>query len=292
MNSVLVNLSWRQSHRLDKGDTFGQSTAATAGTGNEAWQKIGTADASWVINSKSFASFKYTHFENPTQGRPDYVSDVAPTLTPGTKLDLANLDKIGQFSVPSPLASTASGADAFNAFIAPLVQKYGYNLNGVRRAAARSGMACSSTRTTSSATAGQFAYNITLGTKLRHDLHAGLQWYTDSENLKRSSNGWGAITVPGGRLASAGVGGVNAYYQATYLQQTTGAVPAIHSEYKSVNVEVNDRSREQLVVQCRLPGQQGHALRPGPARGCVDALRLRIGPGQQVQDVHHPVRAR
>jgi hypothetical protein len=240
VNSILVNLSWRQSHRLDKGDTFGQATAATAGTGNEAWQKIGTADASWVINSRSYASFKYTHFENPTQGRPDNVANVTPTLTPGTRIDLANLDKIGLFSVPSPLAATASGADAFNAFIVPIIERYGYTLNGVKTGGGTVGYGTQFDKDDFFRDAGQFAYNLVLGTTMRHDLHAGFQWYTDSEDLKRSSNGWGSISVPGGRLASAGVGGVNAYYQAIYLQQTTGQVPAIHSEYRSVNIEAND----------------------------------------------------
>src|SRR3954470_24135940 len=37
--STLINVSYRNSHRLDTGSTFGGSTAATAGTGNEAWQR-------------------------------------------------------------------------------------------------------------------------------------------------------------------------------------------------------------------------------------------------------------
>ena len=35
---------------------------------------------------------------------------------------------------------------------------------------------------------------------LRHNLHAGYQQYIDSEDLIRSSNGWGSITVPGGGI--------------------------------------------------------------------------------------------
>ena len=84
------------------------------------------------------------------------------------------------------------------------------------------------------------AYNLSLGSSVRHDIHTGLQWYTDSEDLRRSSNGWGSISAPGGRLASAGVGGVNAYYQAIFLRQGTGDIPPIHSEFKSLNIEAND----------------------------------------------------
>ncbi len=84
---------------------------------------------------------------------------------------------------------------------------------------------------------GQIAYNLTLGSVVRHDLHFGYQRYVDSEDLTRSSNGWGLLTVPGGRLS---FDGTPIYYEATFQQQTTGAVPTIHSEYHSQNIEVND----------------------------------------------------
>jgi hypothetical protein len=236
ISTVLVNLSWRQSHTLSTGDTFGQATAGTAGTGGESWQKIGTADGSWVINSKSFASFKYTHFENPTQARPDNVADVTPSLTLGTRLDIANLDKQGLFSVPVPVA----GQDAFNSFVAPIIDRYGYVLNGVKTGGGLVGFGTEFNKQSFFRDAAQVAYNLSLGSTMRHDIHTGVQWYTDSEDLKRSSNGWGSISVPGGRLAGAGVGGVNAYYQAIFLQQGTGQVPPIHSEFKSLNIEAND----------------------------------------------------
>ena len=236
VNSVLVNLTWRQSHALSTGDIFGPTTAPTAGTGNESWQKIGTADGSWVINARSFVSFKYTHFENPTQARPDNVADVTPNLTPGTRLDIAALDRMGLFTVPVPVA----GNDAFNAFIAPIIDRYGYVSNGVKVGGGTVGFGTEFNKQSFYRDAAQVAYNLSLGSSVRHDIHTGLQWYTDSEDLRRSSNGWGSITAPGGRLASAGVGGVNAYYQAIFLRQGTGDIPPIHSEFKSLNIEAND----------------------------------------------------
>ena len=56
---------------------------------------------------------------------------------------------------------------------------------------------------------------------MSHDLHVGYQRYTDSEDLTRSSNGWGAITVPGGRLNFQGT---PIFYTAAFQQQRTGAV--------------------------------------------------------------------
>ena len=236
ISSILVNVTWRQSHSLSMGDTFGSTTAPTAGTGNESWQKIGTADGSWVINSKSFVSFKYTHFENPTQARPDNVADVSPSFTPGTKLDVANLDKQGLFTVPVPVA----GNDAFNAFAQPLITRYGYSSNGVMTGGGFVGYGTEFNKQAFFRDAGQIAYNLSVGSRVRHDIHTGIQWSQDSEDLTRSSNGWGSITAPGGRLPAAGVGGVNAYYQAIYLQQSSGQVPPIHSVYKSMNLEAND----------------------------------------------------
>ena len=84
---------------------------------------------------------------------------------------------------------------------------------------------------------GQIAYNLTLGSSMRHDLHFGYQRYLDSEDLTRRSNGWGNISVPGGRLAANPPG---TFYTAAFQQQTLGLVPTIHSEYKSQSFEVND----------------------------------------------------
>jgi hypothetical protein len=232
ISSVLINLSWRQSHRLDKGATFASSAASTTGAGAEVWQKIGTADASWVINSRSFLSFKYTHFENPTQSRPDNEANVTISTSIGTQLDLNNLDKIGLLSVPTPVA----GADAYNAFIQPLINRYGYNLNGVMTGGGTVGYGTLFDEDNFFRDAGQLSYNITFGSTVVHDLHVGYQLSRDSEDLIRTSNGWGSITVPGGRLA----GSYFAYYQAAFQQQTTGNAPKIHSEFLAQNVEIND----------------------------------------------------
>ena len=237
--STLFNASYRWSHRWDKSDLFGQSTAPTAGSGNEAWQRIATVDGSWIVNPKSFLNFKYTHFENPTQGRPDNVADVDISTNVGTRLDVANLDKIGQFSVPTPVA----GADAFNAFVQPLIDRYGYSVNGVKTGGGTVGYATLFDEDSFYRDAIQVGYNLTLGSTVSHELHAGYQWYVDSEDLLRSSNGWGSITVPGGRLPTVGLPGVPAYYVAAFQQQSIGAVPTIHSEYKSQNLEFNDTIR-------------------------------------------------
>jgi hypothetical protein len=243
--STLVNASYRDSHRIDTGSQFGAATAPTAGTGYESWQKIFTADGSWILNGSNFFTFKYTHFENPNRGRPDFVSDAVPNLTIGTQLDTANLDKLGLFSVPR-IGSNA----AANEFIQPIVNQYGYTCTATLVAAGT----CSTPGAKVGGglvgygslfdndnffrDAGQIAYNTTLNSgALRHNLHVGYQQYVDSEDLTRSSNGWGTINVPAGTVSFQGT---PIFYQAVFQSQGIGTLPKIHSEYRSKSIEVND----------------------------------------------------
>jgi hypothetical protein len=231
-SSVLLNVSYRHSKRTDKSDLFESNAAPTTGTGNEGILKIGTAEGSWVISSRSLLTFKYTNFTNETEGRPDFIANATINTTPGTQLDVNNLDQIGRLRVPTPVA----GATEFNAFIQPLIDRYGYIENGVRVGGGRVGYGVQFDDNDFFRDSGQVGYNITLGSTVRHDLHVGYQFYIDAEDLTRRSNGWGDLTVPGGRLAAQ----PGAFYIATFQQQTTGAVPTIHSEYRSQTIEVND----------------------------------------------------
>ncbi len=183
--NILLNGSYRYSHRLDKSDLFGQFSTSTTGTGYESWQRIGTADGSWIINSRSFASFKYTHYENPNQGRPDFVSSADVNTTIGTRIDVNNLDTLGLLSVPAPI----NGQDAYNAFVQPLIDRYGYTVNGVKTGSGTVGYGTLFDKDNFFRNAWQVAYNLNLGSTTSHDLHFGYQRYTDSEDLIRSSNG-------------------------------------------------------------------------------------------------------
>ncbi|MGB2715862.1 MAG: carboxypeptidase regulatory-like domain-containing protein [Vicinamibacterales bacterium] len=239
LNSVLLNFSYRDSERLDRSDLFGASSSSTTGTGNESSLKIGTAEGSWVINSRSHATFKYTHFANETLGRPDNLAKVSPTNAVGTRLDLANLDQLGLLSVPTPVA----GQTAYNTFIQPLIERYGYIENGARTGGGLVGYGTEFNDQDFFRDAGQVGYNLIFGTAVSHELHVGYQRYVDSEDLLRSSNGWGSISVPGGRLAPVAGTGQSAYFTARYQQQTTGQAAPIVSEYRSQSIEVNDSIR-------------------------------------------------
>src|SRR5262245_30948300 len=231
--SLLFNFSYRDSKRVDVSDLFLSNASPTTGSGSEARLKIGTADGSWVINARSFATFKYTHFTNETQGRPDHESAALVSTAPGARLDVGSLDTQGLVTVPVPI----SGQPAYNAFVQPLIDRYGYTQNGVRVGGGTVGYSSLFDNDDFFRDAGQIGYNLTLGSTVTHDLHVGYQRYEDSEDLTRSSNGWGSITVPGGRLNFRGT---PIFYQAAFQQQTTGLVPTIHSEYQSQSFELND----------------------------------------------------
>ncbi|HEX8255096.1 MAG TPA: carboxypeptidase-like regulatory domain-containing protein, partial [Thermoanaerobaculia bacterium] len=128
--SLLLNGSYRDSDRTELAASVGPREAGTAAAGNEAGLEIAIFEGSWVINSRSFATARWTDFANTTTGVPNNpLNNVQISTALGTKLDLTNLQNLGYFSVPAPdpLASAA-----YNQFIAPYIQQYGYDQNGTR----------------------------------------------------------------------------------------------------------------------------------------------------------------
>jgi hypothetical protein len=233
ISQIVVNGTYRYSHRLDTGSLYCSTCAQSTGRGEESWQKIGTLDGSWIINSRSFASFKWTNFGNPGSTRPDNESTVAISTNPGTQLPVNSLDQAGYLNVPATIA----GQDAYNTFVQPLITRYGYSSSGVMTGGGYNGYYYQYDHDDFYRTAWQVAYNLTLGSTFRQDIHVGYQFSNDSEDLLRSSNGWGTITVPGGRSSYLGT---PIYYQAAFQQQSIGAVPTINSVYKSQSFEIND----------------------------------------------------
>ncbi|HKW00352.1 MAG TPA: carboxypeptidase regulatory-like domain-containing protein [Vicinamibacterales bacterium] len=233
-HAILINGSYRDSHRLDTSSVFLGNQSPTTGAGNESWLNVGTVDASWVINSLSFATMTWTHFINRTQGRPDNVSPATVSTTPGALLDIARLDTQGLLTVPTLTAGNA----AQNAFVQPIINQYGYVQNGVSVGGGTAGVATTFDKDDFFRDGIQFGYNYTwLMSSATHTLHAGYQWYVDSEDLTRRSNGWGSLSVPAG---TRNFNGTPIFYQAAFQQQTTGSVPTIHSEYRSQSFEFND----------------------------------------------------
>ena len=232
-SSVLINVSYRDSHRLDTSDLFAANASATTGTGAEAWQRIASAEGSWVINGRSHLTVKWSDYVNETQGRPDYIASVQATTAIGARLDVNQLDTMGLLTVPAVI----DGQAAYNQFIQPLIERYGYVSNGTKVGGGTVGYGATFDEDNFFRDSAQVAYNLTFGSRIRHDLHLGYQRYLDAEDLIRSSNGWGSITVPGGRLQ---FNNTPIFYTAAFQQQGVGLVPKIHSEYRSQSFEIND----------------------------------------------------
>ena len=238
--------------------------APTTGTGADIRQKIATADGSWVIGPRSHATFKYTHFANLSLGLPDNIANVSINTTPGTRLDIANLDTLGRVTVPVPV----TGATAFNQFVQPIINRYGYVSNGVPTGGGTVGFGSQFNDEDFYRDAGQVGYNLVVGSAVTHELHFGYQIYLDAEDLTRSSNGWGEISVPGGRLTPIAGTGQSAFYTARFQQQTGGAASIDPLEIRIAEHRSQRHDPvEELDVQCRPAGEQRHALRAGPARG-------------------------
>jgi hypothetical protein len=257
--SWLLNGSYRNAHEIETSKTaFTTRTAPTAGTGFESKTRLGNLEGSKIISPKSYATFKLTSFAQPGFGRADNLASVTPSTTLGASLDINNLAQIGQLTVPNLIGGNTSQ----NAFVQPFINKYGFTCPP--DAAAR-GLSCTPGQLAGGGVvgfglnaadndsfgrkSGQAAYNLSFGSSATHDLHVGYMRESSYEDLNRASNGWGAITIPAGVgaagtcPASACGTATPAFFVATFAAQGVGALPVIHSEYKSQNVEINDTIR-------------------------------------------------
>lgn len=242
-DSILLNASYRASDRREKyAGVSGEARAATASTGYETEQKIAILEASWIVNDRSYVTAKFTDFRNPGVGRPDTVLGLKPSLDGSVNINPAALDQMGLVSLPVPIA----GQTAYNAFIAPIIDRYGYLQDGVRKGGGVIGAGSEFNNQDFYRQSWQLGYDLSFGKKVIHNLHVGYQYSKDEEDLYRTSNAWGLVTVPGGRLncpATAACAGQPYYFQAQVQQQGILNVPTINSQYVSHNFQVNDSIR-------------------------------------------------
>ncbi|MGZ4779662.1 MAG: carboxypeptidase regulatory-like domain-containing protein, partial [Thermoanaerobaculia bacterium] len=256
--SILLNGTYRTNKTHETAGDFSSTQAPTSGSGSETKLQLGTVDGSWIIGPRSFASAKFTDYRNPGNGpRAETVSSAQFSTALGTQLNLADLASLGRLIVPSVSATNT----AYNTFIQPFLTQYGYVCPQNPTAV---GLTCTPGQISGGGTVGfgqyannldnffrkngQVAYNLTLGNRISHDLHAGYQRYNDSEDRLIVSNGWGVLTVPGGVgaagtcPASACGASTPAFFVAQFNQQGAG-LPTIHSEFHSQNLEINDTIR-------------------------------------------------
>ncbi|MEM1201717.1 MAG: TonB-dependent receptor [Acidobacteriota bacterium] len=236
-DSVFLNLSHRNSDRENTGE--GVTTETRAGStaeGSEATLEISILEGTAILNPESFLSFKYTDFVNDTSSRPDNLLDFPIFVDGSLGLDIANLDQQGLFLVPQPI----DGQDAFNDFIAPLVDRFGFLENGARTGGGTVGVGSTIDDIDFARQSFKVAYDYLLG---NHEIHVGYSWSRDEEDLSRTSNGWGVLSVPGGRTTLSD--GTPIFYEARFEQQSLRdasgeVIPPINSRIESQSFEIND----------------------------------------------------
>lgn len=233
--SLMMHASYRDSTEDQSG--VGVTDEARAGStswGNDADLKIGVFEGTWIINDSSLVSFKYSNFKNDTGSTPDNVFDFDLAGDGSVGLDVNALDTQGLFSVPQPI----DGEDDYNAFIAPLIEQYGYMDNGVATGGGLVGGDNEFNLQDYANESYQAGYDYFFGDNVQHSLHFGYQWSLGEEDLNRTSNGWGLISVIGGRDQTEA--GEDIFYRARFQQMSLDEIDPIHSEFQSQNFEIND----------------------------------------------------
>jgi hypothetical protein len=274
--SILINGSYRSAETTEVGNLGGSAFAGSSATNAHFNQDIAILEGSWIVNNRSFVTFKYNDFSLETGAEPQVDLGFIGTRDPTSVLDVNHLDRMGFLEVPAPVP----GQTAFNQFIAPLIERYGYLQNGVRVGGGRVGTGQQFGRNDFFRDGFLLAYDYSYGTTMNHQLHVGYQRYEDEEFLAYRSNGWGFITVQGGRNSFEGQ---PVFYRAEFIRNEAAGgvvVPGITSSYESQNFELNDNIRWNnltfnvgvLVSQDTLFGQglredpsalSGYVLAPG-----------------------------
>ena len=236
-NNILLDASYRTSDRSSKNGGVGSFDSTTLSVGNDATQDQIIVEGSWIIDDRTSSSFKFIDSTNDTSSRPDTLFDVPVSF--GAALPVGQLDQIGAFSVPL----LRDGEDAYNAFVQPIITQFGNVAGG-------GGTIGGASQVNEQDFArriyqGSFDRQITTG-NATHDIHFGYKHETIEEDLARTSNAFGRISVPGGRtFADDGVTPV--FYEARVFQ--TGIVDgnggtivprSIVSEAKLQSFEIND----------------------------------------------------
>lgn len=276
-DNVLVNASYRTSRRDERGVSVGPYEADSVSLGGRADQDIISVDGSWVTAAGPRLSFRYNDYALRGFALPDLLLSVQPSL--GGTLDTARLDEMGHLNVPSRLA----GGQAFNAAVAPIIERYGYTDATGRRVGGGAVGAHPQIGEQAFYRRGvDFSadHDLVWG-RAHHALHVGLRRAEARERLRRTSNGWGRIDVPGG--VDRADDGTPIFYVATVqqmsLRQTDGTVVApIVSRIDTTSLEVNDAIRYGdfsfnvgvLVSEDVLHGQ-GLRRAPGTYSGFVTA---------------------
>ena len=236
-DTVLLNAGYRTSNRNERGVSVGPLDADSTSLGGAAEQTVASFDGVWQLG-RTELSFRFNGYDLSGSSRPDVMLPVQPSLA--GILDVDNLDRMGHLRLPTPVHDD----DAFNATVAPLIERYGFTDAGTRRG----GGAVGAHPRINDQAFRRRSVEFNLDHEFRwgrttHDLHLGVQRAEGRERLRRLSNGWGSIQVPGG--IDVAEDGTPIFYVATVEQMSLRrpdgtTVAPIDSHTKSTSIEIND----------------------------------------------------
>lgn len=242
-SNLLLHASYRDSDETTQHSGYnGSAFGPTTGAGAKGKLKIGILEGTWNVTPNSFINFKTTNFILKTSDHPDYLSPAQASFDANARLDVGALDTQGLFAVPKPRTGTTQPELDYNAFIGPIVSRYGFTGDSSGGGGFVGGASQINNQNFYRRNF-EVAYDAVWGSSITHTFHAGVQWWKEMEDLYRVSNGWGSITVPYNTKVPTGLpnAGTLIYFQAAVQQQGILAVPTIHSEYVAVNYELNDK---------------------------------------------------
>jgi len=239
-DSILLDGSYRTSDHTINNRGVGDFEAASTSVGDEATLDIAILEGSWIISDQSSFNFKFTDFENKTAARPDTLFSFP--IAVGDSLNISALDQQGFFVVPE----TTGGSDpAFDAFIQPFIDQYGYLDNGVATGGGNVGGYHTINDQDFFRTSYEVGFDhLIYAGNTTHDIHIGYQYQEIEEDLARLSNGWGVITMPSAEFTGAGD---QVFFEARINQMslidTSGGAaipPVINSRSELQTFEIND----------------------------------------------------
>jgi len=237
-DSILLDGSYRTSDRTVSHRGVDEFEAGSTSVGDEATLDIAILEGSWIISDESSFNFKITDFENKTAARPDTLFTFP--IAAGDSLNISALDQQGLFMVPE----TTGGIDpAFDAFIQPFIDQYGYLDNGVATGGGNVGGSSTIQDQDFFRTSYEVGFDhLIYAGNATHDIHIGYQYQEIEEDLARLSNGWGVITMPSAEFTGAGD---QVFFEARINQMSLGlsggsVPPVINSRSEMQSFEIND----------------------------------------------------
>ena len=276
---LLFNASLRDSDRENSGRSVGAFDHPSTSEGDDVAQSIAILEGSFVLGSRGFLSFKGTDYDLETASRPDNLFSIPIRVDGSVLLDIGNLDTQGLFVVPTLL----DGEDAYNAFVQGLINQYGYLDGGVANGGGTVGGGSTINQQDFFRQSFEVSYDWSFGDRVAHDFHVGYQNSTDEEDLARLSNGWGVISVPGGRFTTAD--GTPYFYEARIQQMSiaddaTVVDPVIHSEFQSQTIEINDTIRlDNWTFNVGLVAHNDELFGQGLRENSANASGFELAPG-------------